>query len=91
MSAPTYISGGYSHQTATAQIATFGRTVLGIFVASATTATLQVYDSATATTTTPVTGAVTVSGGVFYPLYAACGTGIYVVATGTVDYTVVFA
>jgi hypothetical protein len=91
MSAPTYLAGGYKNITATTQVSTQGSTILGVLVATTTAGTLQFYDSATGTTTTPMTGVLTLSAGTFLPLYMSAGTGIYVVVGGTINATVVYA
>ena len=84
--------GGYKNITATGNVAPIASKLLGIFVASASsTPTIAVYDSATTTTTDPITGAITAVGGTFYTIPAATEAGIYVVVTGTVDATVFFA
>ena len=85
------IAGGYKNITATTQVTTQAATILCILCASTTSGTYQVYDSATGTTTTPITGVVTPTPGSSVTLYATAGAGIYIVTTGTINLTVVFA
>ena len=91
MSAPTFTAGGYKNLTATTQVSTQGSTIIGVLVSTTTAGTLQFYDSATATTTTPVTGVLTLAAGTFLPIGASVGTGIYVVVGGTINATVIYA
>jgi hypothetical protein len=60
--------------------------LVGIFVASAAGATLQVFDSLTASGT-PITGAFTPALG-WNTLPFQFGTGLSIAHTGTIDYTV---
>lgn len=83
----------FSFKNATSSVnvkPTFG--VLGhIFFASASnTPTCQVYDSATTTTITPITGVFTPVAGTRYSLPIGFNTGCYVVLGGTVNATVMY-
>ncbi len=72
--------------TATGNILPRDGAMLGFFVANATTATLILYDSATTTTTTPLTGTLTLAAG-WYFLPIIFQTGLYAVITGTTSIT----
>jgi hypothetical protein len=61
----------------------------GIFVSAASgTPTITIYDVATAATTGKIVDTFTPLAGTFYPLPFSCGTGLYVVISGTVSCTV---
>lgn len=83
MSAPTYESGGYTNLTATANVSPVPKTLLGFLVNSTNAGTIQFYDSATTTTSTPITGLITPAAGVFIPIKAYAVNGIYAVIGGT--------
>ena len=84
-------TGGYKKITATGNVSPIPCKLVGIFISTATAGTVQVYDSATNTTTAPITGAVAAVGGTWLTIPVGVESGIYVVITGTVDATVVFA
>lgn len=84
------ITGGYKLVSATGNVSPIATDMLGIFVSSSTAGTFTVYDSATTTTTAPITGSVTAVGGTFYQIPASTSAGIYIVVTGTVSATVFF-
>jgi len=84
-------TGGYKKISATGNVCPIATKLLGIFVSTATAGTIQVYDSATTTTTDPITGAIAAVGGSWLTIPVGVESGIYVVITGTVDATVVFA
>lgn len=83
--------GGYKPITATGNVAPIGSKLLGIFVSTSTSGTFAVYDSATTTTSDPITGTVSATAGTFYTIPAATENGIYVVVGGTLNATVFFA
>ena len=91
MSGSALQTGGYKRITATGNVSPIPCKMLGFFVSTETTATVRIYDSATNTTTTPVTDAVSVAAGSWYTLPVGLSKGLYVVVTGTADITVVFA
>ena len=91
MSAPTYLSGGYTNLTATANVSPVPKTLIGFLVNSTTAGTITFYDSATTTTATPITGTITPAAGTFIPVYAATVNGIYAVIGGTLNVTVIAA
>jgi hypothetical protein len=84
------VTGGYKNITATGNVSPVVTDILGIFVSSSTAGTFTVYDSATTTTTTPITGSVTAVGGTWYALPVSVSNGVYVVVSGTLNATVVF-
>ena len=63
----------------------------GVFVGTATGATLAFYDDAGTGTSTPLVAPFTVAAGTWYPLPFAFGKGLNVVATGTLTATVAAA
>ena len=83
-------TGGYKNITATGNVSPVSTDMLGIFVSTSTAGTFAVYDSATTTTTTPITGTVTAVGGTFYQIPASASNGLYVVVGGTLNATVIF-
>jgi hypothetical protein len=83
MSAPTYECGGYTNLTATANVSPAPKAILGFLVNSTNAGTIQFYDSATTTTTTPITGVITPAAGAFIPVKAYAVNGIYAVINGT--------
>jgi hypothetical protein len=91
MSAPTYECGGYTNITATANISPVPKAIIGFLVNSTTAGTVQFYDSATTTTTTPITGAITPLAGQFIPVKAYAVNGVYAVIGGTINITVICA
>jgi hypothetical protein len=60
-----------------------GGGILGIFVASSTSGTIAVYDSATTTTTVPIVPVFAATGGTWYPLPFGYTQGVYIVVGGT--------
>ena len=84
-------TGGYKKITATGNVSAIPCKLVGIFVSTATAGTIQVYDSATTTTTDPIVATFTPTGGTWYTIPCATESGIYVVIGGTVNATVVFA
>lgn len=91
MSITNLQAGGYKRLTATANVSPLPAACLGILCASTTAGTFQLYDSATTTTATPITGVVTPAAGSYTPINASAGAGLYLVITGTLDCTVIFA
>ena len=85
-----HLSGQPVQFTANAQVnKVTGMTLLGIFVSSATSGTITVYDSNAGATTNKIVDTFTVAPGTFYPLYAACQQGHYIVIGGTVSATAI--
>jgi hypothetical protein len=62
----------------------------GIFVASASGATIAIYDDAGTGTATPVVAAFAPMAGTYYPLPFGVSAGINVVVTGTLAATVAY-
>lgn len=91
MSAPTYECGGYTNLSATANVSPVPKALIGFLVSTTTAGTIQFYDSATTTTTTPITGVITPTAGSFIAVKAYAAAGIYAVITGTLNVTVICA
>ena len=83
--------GGYTVVSATTQVTTRPAVLLGILVATTSAGTFTVYDSAAATTTTPVTGTITPAAATWLPLNACLTNGIYIVTSGTITLTAVYS
>jgi hypothetical protein len=83
--------GGYKLLTATGNVSPVGASLLGIFVSGSTVGTVTIYDSATTTTTAKVIDTFTGVAATWYPLPISTTAGIYIVVTGTLSATVVFA
>lgn len=64
---------------------------IGVLCHSSTAGTLIAYDSATTTTTLPLTGTIALVAGTYYPLPVGFGAGLYVVIGGTTSSTVFYA
>jgi hypothetical protein len=64
---------------------------MGFLVNSTTAGTITFYDSATTTTATPITGAITPLAGTFIPVKAYAVNGIYAVIGGTINVTIITA
>jgi hypothetical protein len=83
--------GGYKQISATGNVSPIGCKLLGVFVSASTTGTVTIYDSATTTTTAKVIDTVTLVAGGWYPMPIAVASGLYVVVSGTLSATVVYA
>ena len=82
-------AGSYKNITATANIKPADGVILGFYVNSTTSGTIQFYDSATTTTTTPITGVITPSiGWQFLPVTYT--NGLYAVIANTLNVTIVW-
>jgi len=82
MSEATYLTGSYVRLTATGNAAPVPKNINGFYVNNTTAGTIQFYDSATTTTTTPITGLITPAIG-WNPLPVYATAGVYVVIGGT--------
>lgn len=84
----------YKQLAATNQVKIGAGKLFGIFVSSTTSGTLTVYDSATASTSDPkIANTITVTAGTPYLNFPASmwfSKGLYVVAGGTIEFTVVY-
>lgn len=80
-------AGQYKNLSADTLVATGRGTLIGIFVASSSAATIKVWDNTSAATTVLV-NTFTASPGTFYPMPFKFKTGLYVDITGTIDCTV---
>lgn len=84
--------GGYKNFTATGNVSPQPCNMLGIFVSSASaTPVIQIFDSATTTTTRIVVDSFTPVAGTWYPLPFATAAGLYIVTSGTMSATIAFA
>lgn len=83
--------GMYKRLTASSNVNNTSGELLGVLIASTTAGTIQLYDSATTTTTTPITGVIMPAAGVYLPLPVAYASGLYAVIGGTIDLTFVYA
>lgn len=81
--------GAYTHLTATANVSPTNKALIGFAVNSTTAGTIQFYDSATTTTTTPITGVITPLAGQFIYIKAYATAGIYAVIGGALDVTII--
>jgi hypothetical protein len=76
----------------TKNLCTLPACVLGILCATnGGGGTIQLYDSATTTTTDPLTAAIVPVAGAWLPLNMSTEVGLYAVLTGTLNVTVVYA
>ena len=92
MSSTNLPVGGYKQISATGNVCPQGGVaLLGIFVSSATTGTITVYDSNAASTANTIVAIFTVAPATYYPLPFSVSQGIYIVVGGTVSATVSFA
>tara|TARA_R110000868_G_scaffold206636_1_gene455450 strand:- start:1704 stop:1970 length:267 start_codon:yes stop_codon:yes gene_type:complete len=84
----------YKQLAATNQVKVGAGKLYGIQVSSTTSGTLAVYDSATASTSDPkIANTITVTAGAQYLDFPAgmwFSKGLYVVAGGTIEFTVVY-
>lgn len=83
-------AGQYSRRTATANIKASNGVLLGVFCASSTAGTIQLYDDAATGTTTPITGSVSLTAGTWYRIPVGFSSGLYAVIGGTADVTIVY-
>jgi len=82
--------GSYSNKTSSANISPRAGALLGFYVNSTSSGTIALYDSATTTTTTAITGTITPAIG-WHPLPVAFANGLYAVIGATLNVTLVFA
>ena len=83
-------SAGYKQINASGNVSVGPTALSGIFVSSATSGSIAVYDDAGTGTSTPLVSAFSVSAGQFYRLPFRALKGLNVVVTGTVEATVGF-
>jgi hypothetical protein len=79
----------YKVLSATGNIVPRDGQMLGFLCNSTTSGTIIFYDSATTTTTTPITGTITPTAGTWYPLPIQYINGLYAVIANTLNVTVV--
>ena len=79
--------GSYRNLTASANVQSVSGAMIGFYVCSTTSGTIQFYDSATTTTTTPISGLITPAIGMnYFPICFA--NGLYAVIGGTLNVTI---
>jgi hypothetical protein len=83
--------GGYKRISATGNVSPIATKLLGVFVTSSSSGTFTIYDSATTTTSAQITGTVSATAGTWYTIPAAAVNGLYIVVSGTLDATVIYA
>jgi hypothetical protein len=82
--------GSYKNTTSTVNVSPRTGALLGFYVNSTTSGTIVLYDSATTTTTTAITGTITPAVG-WHSLPASYVNGLYAVIGATINVTFVFA
>lgn len=83
-------AGNYTVLTATANVSANPCTCISIICATTSGGTVILYDSATTTTTDPITGTITLTAGQVYPIKCTTSSGLYVVIGSTATITVVW-
>jgi hypothetical protein len=82
-------AGSYKNITATGNVQSVSGAMLGFYVNSTTSGTIQFYDSATTTTATPISGVITPSAG--WNTFPACfANGLYAVIANTLNVTIIY-
>lgn len=85
------LSANYKAMSASGNVIAYPSDLVGVFISSATGATLAIYDSATTTTGTPIVAAFTPNVTVcWYPMPFSTMNGIYAAITGTLSFTVAY-
>lgn len=84
-------TGNYKVLTSSANVKASDGALLGFFCNSTTSGTVKFYDSATTTTTTPITGTITPSAGTWYPIPVNFNSGLYLVLANAINITTVWA
>jgi hypothetical protein len=82
--------GVFKNLTATANVKASQGALLGFYVNSTTSGTIQFYDDAATDTTAPITGVITPAIG-WHNLPVGFGSGLYAVVGGTANITIVYA
>lgn len=82
--------GSYKNTTASVNVSPRAGALLGFYVNSTSSGTIALYDSATTTTTIPITGTITPAIG-WHPLPASFVNGLYAVVGATLNVTLIFA
>jgi hypothetical protein len=87
---PGIVQNGYSYHylAASANVSSVPCTLAGVLCSASSSGTIAIYDSATTTTTLPVSGTIALTAGQFYSIPAGLGYGCYVVIGGTANVTV---
>ena len=82
--------GVYKNMTASANVKSSQGAMLGFYVNSTTSGTIQFYDDSATGTTTPISGVITPAIG-FHRFPVTFANGLYAVVGGTLNVTVVYA
>jgi hypothetical protein len=82
--------GSYKNATSTGNVSPRAGALLGFYVNSTSSGTIVLYDSATTTTTTVISGTITPAIG-WHSFPVGVANGIYAVIGGTLNVTFVFA
>lgn len=82
--------GSYSNKSSTANISPTSGALLGFYVNSTSSGTIVLYDSATTTTTTAISGTITPSAG-WNPFPVYYNSGLYAVIGSTINVTFVYS
>lgn len=86
---PVVEVGQYSNKSASALIYTGAGKLLGVFVASSSSGTVEFWDNTSAAAPI-IVNTTSVAGGTWYPMPFAFTTGLYLTIGGTADVTVAF-
>lgn len=84
-------SGAFKNISATANVSAVPVCLVGVLCSASTSGTLNLYDSATTTTSVPITGTINLTAGQYLPIPAAVSSGIYAVVGGTANITLFYA
>lgn len=91
MSTTVVETGAYKNLAATANCSVVSCKVIGFLCSTTSSGTVQLYDDTATGTSTPITAAITVVAGQFYPVPAQTINGLYCVISGTCNITLFYA
>ena len=91
MSANIQIAGQYKQLTASANCSPVPACIFGILCSTNTNGKVTLYDDPATGTSTPITGAITLTASTYIPLPISTTKGLYAVLTGTTNITIVYA
>ena len=80
--------GSYKVLTATGNVASGEGALLGLFCSTTSSGTIILYDSATTTTTIPITAIITLTAGTWYNIPVTFTAGLYAVIANTANVTI---
>lgn len=83
-------TGNYKNLAATANVKSSAGNLLGMLCATTSSGTVILYDSATTTTSKPITGTITLAAGTYYPIPAGFSDGLYAVIANTANITLFY-